>query len=139
MKRTLAYSAFFLSFALAGCASQPTAAPAPAGAAEPAIASAPVAQKRPFLVTAPHGAARQDEYYWLRDDTRKDADMLAYLNAENAWTDQAMAPLATLRASLYDELVGRVKQDDASVPYLQDGYWYYTRYETGKEYPIHAR
>ena len=141
MKRPLAYSAFFLSFVLAGCASQPTAAPAPApaDAAAPAIASAPVAQKRPFLVTAPHGASRQDEYYWLRDDTREDADMLAYLNAENAWTDQAMAPLATLRSTLYDELVGRVKQDDASVPYLQDGYWYYTRYETGKEYPIHAR
>ncbi|WP_374602171.1 S9 family peptidase [Arenimonas sp.] len=143
MKRPLAYSALFLSCVLAGCASQPTVAPAPAGvavpAAAPAIASAPVAQKRPFLVTAPHGAARQDEYYWLRDDTRKDADMLAYLKAENAWTDQAMAPLATLRDGLYDELVGRVKQDDASVPYLRDGYWYYTRYETGKEYPIHAR
>ncbi|MDZ4048060.1 MAG: hypothetical protein U1E00_06965 [Pseudoxanthomonas sp.] len=61
MKRSLAYSAFFLSFVLAGCASQPTAAPAPAEAAAPAIASAPAAQKRPFLVTAPHGAARQDE------------------------------------------------------------------------------
>ncbi|HEX5694642.1 MAG TPA: S9 family peptidase, partial [Arenimonas sp.] len=145
MKRPLAYSAFFLSFVLAGCASQPTSAPAIAAAeAEapapaPAIASAPVAQKRDFLVTAPHGAARQDEYYWLRDDTRKDADMLAYLNAENAWADQAMAPLQSLRESLYEELVGRVKQDDASVPYLKDGYWYYTRFEAGKEYPIHAR
>ncbi|WP_034220873.1 S9 family peptidase [Arenimonas donghaensis] len=104
-----------------------------------AMASAPVAQKRDFLVTAPHGAARQDEYYWLRDDTREDADMLAYLRAENTWADQAMAPLAPLQQTLYEELVGRVKQDDASVPYLKDGYWYYTRYETGKEYPIHAR
>ncbi|KFL37546.1 hypothetical protein N788_09165 [Arenimonas donghaensis DSM 18148 = HO3-R19] len=139
MNRPLAFSAFFLAFALAGCASQPTAAPAPAGAAMAAMASAPVAQKRDFLVTAPHGAARQDEYYWLRDDTREDADMLAYLRAENTWADQAMAPLAPLQQTLYEELVGRVKQDDASVPYLKDGYWYYTRYETGKEYPIHAR
>lgn len=139
MNRPLAFSAFFLALALAGCASQPTAAPAPADAAAAAVASAPVAQKRDFLVTAPHGAARQDEYYWLRDDSREDADMLAYLKAENAWTDQAMAPLAPLRETLYQELVGRVKQDDASVPYLKDGYWYYTRYETGKEYPIHAR
>ncbi len=65
--------------------------------------------------------------------------MLAYLNAENAYTDTVLKPLEALEQSLYDELVGRIKQDDASVPYLEDGYWYYTRFETGKEYPVYAR
>src|SRR5688572_32616923 len=99
----------------------------------------PVAARKPYEVKAPHGAARQDEYYWLRDDKRENPEMLAYLRAENAYTDHVLRPLERLEAELYDELVGRVKQDDASVPYLEDGYWYYTRYETGKEYPIHAR
>lgn len=108
----------------------------PAAAALPA---APDAQKRSHTVTAPHGAARADEYYWLRDDSRTDKDMLAYLNAENAYADALLAPLKPLQEALYTEIVGRIKQDDASVPYLDDGYWYYTRFETGKDYPIHAR
>lgn len=99
----------------------------------------PVAEKREFEVTAPHGAARADEYYWLRDDSREDAGMLAYLEAENRYTDTALAPLKGLAETLYGELVGRLKQDDASVPYRYRGYWYYTRYEEGREYPIHAR
>lgn len=139
--RLLPIAAAFLAASLAGCASTPPPQPA---APEPTLAlgelaGAPVAQPRPFLVTAPHGAARQDEYYWLRDDTRKDPDVLSYLNAENAYTDKVLAPLEGLEETLYQELVGRVKQDDSSVPYIEDGYWYYTRYETGKEYPIHAR
>lgn len=149
--RLLPIAAAFLAVSLAGCASQrpqPACCEHDLGAVapEPAptrtlgdLADAPVAQKRPFLVTAPHGAARQDEYYWLRDDTRKDPDVLAYLNAENAYTDKVLSPLEALEETIYEELVGRVKQDDSSVPYLEDGYWYYTRYETGKEYPIHAR
>lgn len=142
MKPRPAFTALFLSLALAGCATQPASAPrapAPAAAAAAALPAAPVAQKRPFVVTAPHGAARQDEYYWLRDDTRKDPDVLAYLAAENDYADAVLAPLQPLEQALFEELVGRVKQDDASVPYFEDGYWYYTRYETGKEYPIHAR
>lgn len=99
----------------------------------------PVAEQRPHQVVAPHGASRADEYYWLRDDSRQDADMLAYLNAENAYTDAVMAPLEPMKAKLYDELVGRLKQDDSSVPYQYKDYWYYTRFEQGKEYPIHAR
>ena len=110
-------------------------APAPAAVA----ATPPVAATREHSVAAPHGAVRMDEYYWLRDDSRENPDVLAYLNAENAYTDAVMAPLEPLRARLYDELVGRVKQDDASVPYRWKGYWYYTRFEEGREYPIHAR
>ncbi|MFY2763730.1 S9 family peptidase [Arenimonas sp. MALMAid1274] len=98
-----------------------------------------MAARKPYEVKAPHGAARQDEYYWLRDDKRENPEMLAYLNAENTYTDTVLKPLESLEETLYTELVGRVKQDDASVPYLEDGYWYYTRFETGKEYPIYAR
>ena len=88
---------------------------------------------------APFGAERQDEYYWLRDDKREDKAMLAYLDAENAYADALMAPLKPLQDTLYDEIVARIKQDDASVPYRERGYWYYSRFETGKDYPVHAR
>ncbi|WP_298573515.1 S9 family peptidase [uncultured Luteimonas sp.] len=99
----------------------------------------PDAEKRPHVVKAPHGAERHDEYYWLRDDKREDAAMLAYLQAENAYADQVMAPLKPVEDRLYDEIVGRIKQDDSSIPARERGWWYYARYETGKDYPIHAR
>ncbi|NUS60191.1 MAG: S9 family peptidase [Lysobacter sp.] len=99
----------------------------------------PDVAKKPHVVKAPHGAERNDEYYWLRDDTRKNKDMLAYLDAENAYADAFMARLKPLKEKVYGEIVGRIKQDDASVPYHERGYWYYTRFETGKDYPIHAR
>lgn len=95
--------------------------------------------KRRFEIAAPHGATRVDEYYWLRDDAREDADMLAHLAAENTYADAALAPLAPLKERLYTELVGRIRQDDSSVPFRDKDYWYYARYETGQEYPIHAR
>ena len=104
-------------------------------AAEPAP---PTVAKKPFQVTSPNGA-REDDYYWLRDDTRKNPEMLAYLKAENAYADAELAPTKPLQDKLYGEIVGRIKQDDASVPYKQRGYWYYTRFETGKDYPILAR
>lgn len=107
-----------------------------AGAAQ--AQTPPKPAKRPFEVTAP-GGNRTDEYYWLRDDTRKNPEMLAYLNAENAYADQVLAPLKPLKETLFKEIVGRVKQDDASVPYRERGYWYYTRFEPGKDYPILAR
>lgn len=99
----------------------------------------PVAAKKPHQVKAPFGAAREDEYYWLRDDTRKNAEMLAYLKAENAYADAVMAPTKPVQEALYKEIVGRIKQDDSTVPYLDNGYWYYTRFETGGNYPIVAR
>lgn len=102
-------------------------------------ATPPDAAKRPHEVKAPFGATRNDDYYWLRDDTREDEAMLAYLNAENAYTDAVLAPTQPLQEKLYGEIVGRIKQDDASVPYRERGYWYYTRFETGKDYPIKAR
>lgn len=99
----------------------------------------PVAAKKPHAVTTPFGATRNDEYYWLRDDTRKNPEMLANLAAENAYADSVLAPTKPLQTALYDEVVGRIKQDDSSVPYLKNGYYYYTRFETGGDYPITAR
>lgn len=115
---------------LAGCADAPTSTSAPAP---------PLADARPHEVVAPHGARRVDEYYWLRDDTRQAPPVLDYLHAENAYADAMLAPLKPLRDTIYGELIGRIQQDDASVPYFYRGHWLYTRYETGKEYPIHAR
>jgi len=108
-----------------------------AHAATPPVA--PDAEKRPHIVKAPFGATRNDDYYWLRDDTREDTAMLAYLQAENAYTDTVMAPLKPLQETLYKEIVARIKQDDSSVPARERGYWYYSRFETGQDYPIHAR
>ncbi len=98
----------------------------------------PMAEKRPYEMTL-HGHTRVDEYFWLRDDTRKDPDMLAYLAAENAYFDKMMAHTADLQENLYAEMTGRLDPDDSSVPYQQGGYWYYSRFEPGKEYAIHAR
>ncbi len=99
----------------------------------------PDVAKKPHVVKAPHGAERQDEYYWLRDDKRQDTAMLDYLKAENAYADALMAPLKPVEDKIYDEIVSRIKQDDSSVPYRDRGYWYYSRYEKGKDYPVHAR
>ncbi len=104
-----------------------------------ALPSPPDVAKHPHVVKAPFGATRNDDYYWLRDDKREDKAVLAYLDAENAYTDKVMAPLKPLEEALYTEIVERIKQDDASVPYRERGYWYYTRFETGKDYPIQAR
>lgn len=99
----------------------------------------PDAAKKPHEVKAPHGAVRNDEYYWLRDDDRKNPEMLAYLNAENAYADTVMAPLKPLEDRVYDEIVGRVKQDDDSVPYRERGYWYFSRFKAGQDYPVYLR
>jgi oligopeptidase B len=98
----------------------------------------PVAPPRPHVVRSPHGD-RSDEYYWLRDDTRKNPEMLAYLEAENAYFKAMTAPTQAATDALYAEIVGRVQQDDASVPQRRGDWWYYVRYETGKQYPLHAR
>ena len=99
----------------------------------------PDAAKKPYVVKAPHGAERQDEYYWLRDDKRENPDMLGYLKAENAYADALLGPLKPVQDKLYEEIVARIKQDDASVPYRERGWWHYSRFEAGKDYPIHAR
>ncbi len=98
----------------------------------------PIARKAPFEITT-HGDTRIDDYHWMRDMERKDPEILAHLEAENAYTQAVMAPTEALQEALFEELKGRIKQDDSSVPYFYDGYYYYSRYESGKEYPIHCR
>jgi oligopeptidase B len=98
--------------------------------------AAPVARPMPHQLEA-HGHVRVDDYYWLRE--RDDPEVLAYLAAENAYTEAVMGPTKAFEDRLYDEIIGRIKQEDLSVPYLQDGYYYYVRFEEGKEYPLHCR
>ena len=101
-------------------------------------AEAPRAQTKAYDVESPFGK-RADPYYWLRDDSRKDPAMLAYLNAENQYYQQMTAGQQPLVEQLDKEIVGRIKQDDSSVPYDKGDYTYYTRFETGQQYPIYAR
>jgi oligopeptidase B len=98
----------------------------------------PKAAQRAHTVTSPFGK-REDLWYWLRDDERKNPEMLAYLEAENTYLNAVMAPHRALEQKIYDEIIARLKQDDASVPQRRNGYWYYSRFETGKQYPIYAR
>ena len=96
----------------------------------------PLAKKIAKQMTL-HGHTRVDEYYWLNQ--RENPEVIAYLQAENAYTDAVMKPAAQLRETLYQEMVGRMQQTDMSVPYFENGYWYYTRYEKGGNYPIYCR
>ncbi len=105
---------------------------------KPTATAPPVAPRRPHDVVAAHGT-RSDPYYWLRDDTRSKPDVLGYLKAENAYYAAASAPFRALTSKLNQEIVGRLKQDDSSVPYKYKDYLYYHRYEPGKEYPVYAR
>mgnify|MGYP001054769765 CR=1 FL=1 len=98
----------------------------------------PIAEKRPHTVSAP-GGDRVDPYYWMRDDTREDPEVIAWLEGENEYIEARLAHTETLQDTLVDELRGRIKEDDSSVPFESNGYFYYTRYEAGSEYPIYAR
>ncbi|HFA51201.1 MAG TPA: S9 family peptidase [Bacteroidetes bacterium] len=96
----------------------------------------PVAAKKPKELIA-HGDTRIDNYYWLNQ--REDQEVLDYLNAENKYKDAILAGLKDVREELFEEMKGRIKEQDETVPYKENGYWYYTRYEEGKEYPIYCR
>ena len=84
-----------------------------------------------------HGDTRIDEYYWLNQ--RGDKNVINYLNAENAYRDEYMQDYKNLEEELFLEIKSRIKEDDSSVPYLDNGYYYYTRYEKDKQYPIYCR
>ena len=114
---------------------------APAGILVAAAALAqspvpPVARVEPHPLTA-HGDTRVDDYYWLRE--RENPEVLAYLKAENAYTEAMLAPSAALRDTLLAEMKGRLKPDDATVPYRLDGWWYQQRFVPGGEYPVWSR
>ena len=130
-----------ISFLLTACHTPMKQTPAVANIPTPPAPAAPqppVAAKKPHQVPSPNGS-REDEYYWLRDDKRENPEMLAYVRAENEYADRVLAPTKALETRIYPEIVGRLKQDDSTVPYRMNGYWYYKRFETGKEYPIYAR
>jgi oligopeptidase B len=103
-------------------------------ASEPA--APPVARKVPKILTL-HGDNRTDEYYWLREKTNP--DVIAHLEAENRYTGAVMKPSEALQENLYNEILGRIKETDLSVPSRIDDYLYYYRTEQGKQYPIHIR
>jgi oligopeptidase B len=98
--------------------------------------SPPTARIIPRIDTL-HGEVRTDNYFWIRN--KSDPQVISYLDAENAYTVARMKHTEALQKKLYDEMLGRIKQTDLSVPYLDHGYWYYNRTEKGKSYPIHLR
>lgn len=110
-------------------------------------AKAPIAEKQLKELTI-HGDTRVDNYFWMRltdeqktakskDDQTKKVE--AYLEAENAYFDSVMSYTNDFQEKLFQEMKGRIKEDDSSVPYKNNGYFYITRYEKGKQYPIYAR
>ena len=127
-----------LALLLQGCAPARVAVTPEQVVIERALPPEPRAEQRPFVVVSPQGN-REDPWFWLRDDERQDPDVIAYLEAENAYYEAWEAGYADRVEALFGEIVGRIKQDDASVPVYQRGYWYYTRFEEGRQYPIHAR
>ena len=111
------------------------------------VLKAPVAKKKDSVLVA-HGHSRVDPYFWMRlTDDQKTAkepdtqtkDVVDFLNSENDYTENVMSHTDAFQENLFNEIVGRIKKDDSSVPYLKNGYWYYTRYEEGDEYPIYCR
>jgi oligopeptidase B len=101
----------------------------------PGIA-APIAKIEKKELTI-HGDTRVDNYFWLNQ--RENPEVVAYLEAENAYTKAMMSHTDAFQEKLFKEMVGRIKQTDISVPYLENGYYYYTRFEEGKEYPLYCR
>ncbi|WP_100160338.1 S9 family peptidase [Proteus columbae] len=115
-----------------------SATPALAQNQKDSLVMPPKANKVPHVMTD-HGDTRTDNYYWLRDDSRKDPNVLDYLNAENAYTESVMKEGKALEETLFNEMVSRMAQNDESVPYIYNGYTYRTIYQEGKDFPIYQR
>jgi oligopeptidase B len=98
--------------------------------------SAPVAKKLPKKLKK-HNEIRIDDYYWLNN--RENPEVIDYLNQENAYYEAMTAHTKDFQKQLFEEMKGRIKEDDQSVPYLYNGYYYITRYEKGQDYPIYSR
>lgn len=96
----------------------------------------PIAEAKPHEMTI-HGHTRTDNYFWLKE--REDEKVIKYLEDENAYTKDVLADTKQFQEDLYKEMRGRIKEDDESVPYKDNGYFYYTRYEEGKEYRLRCR
>ena len=130
-RSTVVAALLAVSIQTAGCAAE---------GGEPSVASAgvtpPVARVIPEQLET-HGHTRIDNYYWLNQ--RDNPEVIAYLEAENEYTDALMGHTEDLQAELFDEIKGRIKQTDLSVPVREGDFFYYTRTEDGRDYPIHAR
>ncbi|WJJ95533.1 S9 family peptidase [Algibacter luteus] len=100
------------------------------------IMQAPKAKKTPTELTV-HGDTRIDNYYWLNN--REAPDVIDYLNAENAYTKHMMRHTEAFQKTLFEEMKSRIKEDDTSVPYKLNGYWYLTKYKKDNDYPIYVR
>ena len=96
----------------------------------------PIAKRIPHQL-GKHGHVRVDDYYWLNN--RENPEVIEYLNKENEYYQQATAHTKEFQKSLFEEMKARIKEDDESVPYFYNGYYYITRFEKGKDYPIHSR
>src|ERR1700722_11975528 len=96
----------------------------------------PAAPRRPTRLEA-HGDVRVDEWHWLRD--RDDPAVIAYLEAENSYSEAMTAASSGLRERLYKQIKGRILQDDLSAPSRQDGWWYWSRTLEGSQYRVHCR
>src|SRR5688572_18924687 len=103
------------------------------GQAPPNAPQAPIRPRYQVL----HDESRVDNYFWLRE--KSNPEVVKYLEAENAYTAAGMKHTEALQDTLYKEILGRIKETDTAVPYRRDGYWYYTRTEQGKSYPIFCR
>ena len=100
--------------------------------------AAPVAKKIPHEMTI-HGDTRVDNYYWMRDDKRKDAAVIAHLNAENAYVESKLVHTQTLQNTLFEELKGRIEKDDDTVPTKKGEYYYFSQTRGDDEYPVYVR
>src|SRR5262249_53705212 len=104
--------------------------------AAPVTVAPPVAEKKPHF-TVTNGDTLRDDYFWMREKTNP--AVVKYLEAENAYADAVMDPTKPLQETLYNEMLGRIKETDENVPYKKGGYFYYSRTEEGKQYPIQCR
>ncbi len=103
---------------------------------KPSEIDPPVAARRDMVLEI-HGDVRTDPYYWMND--REDPEVIRYLEEENAYLQEKMSHTRGLQETLFEEMRGRIKQDDTSAPFFENGYYYYTRFEMGGEYPIYCR
>ena len=99
---------------------------------------APVAKKVAYEMKI-HGDTRVDDYYWMRDDERKDPEIIAHLNAEKAYTKTILEHTEEFQDKLFHEITGRIKKDNSTYPIKRNGYWYYSSYSGDQEYPIYYR
>jgi oligopeptidase B len=97
---------------------------------------APSPKKVPKSLVA-HNHERIDNYFWMND--RENPEVIEHLKSENEYTNHILSSTDKMQKTIFEEIKGRIKKDDSSAPYFNNGYWYYSRYEKGKEYPIHCR